>query len=70
MRKRQKRLNYGPRCRPVSLDDYSIDNLSVYNSVRRKGGARMSKRSFGNPAFEDPVSIEITFNCLKITRRL
>jgi len=52
------------------LDDYSIDNLSVYNSVRRKGGARMSKRSFGNPAFEDPVSTEITFNCPKITLRL
>ncbi|XP_050303389.1 uncharacterized protein LOC126741104 [Anthonomus grandis grandis] len=57
MKKRQKRLNYGPRCRPVSLDDYSIDNLSVYNSVRRKGAAaRMSKRSFGNPAFDDPVA--------------
>ncbi|ENN72573.1 hypothetical protein YQE_10674, partial [Dendroctonus ponderosae] len=56
MKKRQKRLNYGPRCRPVSLDDYSIDNLSVYSSVRRKGGARQSKRSFGNPAFEDPVA--------------
>ncbi|XP_066252310.1 uncharacterized protein [Euwallacea similis] len=56
MKKRQKRLNYGPRCRPVTLDDYSIDNLSVYNSIRRKGGARMSKRSFGNPAFDDPVA--------------
>ncbi|XP_076260650.1 uncharacterized protein LOC143196660 isoform X1 [Rhynchophorus ferrugineus] len=55
MKKRQRRLNYGPRCRPVSLDDYSIDNLSVYNSVRRKAD-RMSKRSFGNPAFEDPTS--------------
>ncbi|KAJ8985623.1 hypothetical protein NQ317_015118 [Molorchus minor] len=32
MRKRQKRFNYGERCRPVSLDDYSVDNLSVYNS--------------------------------------
>lgn len=55
MKKRQRRLNYGPRCRPVSLDDYSIDNLSVYNSMRRKND-RMSKRSFGNPAFEDPTS--------------
>ncbi|XP_060526689.1 receptor-type tyrosine-protein phosphatase gamma [Cylas formicarius] len=55
MKKRQKRFNYGPRCTPVSLDEYSIDNLSVYNSVRRKGADRMSKRSFGNPAFDDPV---------------
>lgn len=55
MRKRQKRFNYGQRCTPVSLDDYSMDNVSAYNSVRRKGGARASKRSYGNPAFDDPV---------------
>ncbi|CAG9772961.1 unnamed protein product [Ceutorhynchus assimilis] len=68
MKKRQKRLNYGPRCRPVSLDDYSIDNLSVYNSVRRKGGARMSKRSFGNPAFEDPVAPTHPLNFQALSR--
>lgn len=58
MRKRQKRFNYKQRCRPVSLDDYSVDNVSAFNSVRRKGADRHSKRSYGNPAFEDPVSIE------------
>jgi hypothetical protein len=56
MRKRQKQLNtYGQRCRPVSLDDYNLDNVSVYNSVRRKANLRMSKRSYGNSAFEDPA---------------
>lgn len=57
MRKRQKRFNYGQRCTPVSLDAYSLDSVSVYNSVRRKGAIRASKRSYGNPAFEDTVSI-------------
>lgn len=60
MRKRQKSLSYGQRCTPVSLDAYSLDSVSVCNSssVRRKGagaGARASKRSYGNPAFADPV---------------
>lgn len=55
MRKRQKRFNYGQRCTPVSLDAYSLDSVSVYNSVRRKA-IRASKRSYGNPAFEDTVS--------------
>lgn len=59
MRKRQKRFNYGQRCRPVSLDDYSVESASVYSSVRRKGIIRNSKRSFGNPAFEDPVSFSV-----------
>lgn len=27
----------------------------------------MSKRSFGNPAFEDPVSTQIPFNCPEVT---
>lgn len=54
MRKRQKQLSYGQRCRPVGLDAYSLDNVSVYNSVRRKGVLRMSKRSYGNAAFDDP----------------
>nr|CAI5840067.1 unnamed protein product [Callosobruchus analis] len=53
IRKRQKKFNYKQRCRPVGLDDYSVDNLSVYNSVRRKGLYRQSKRSYGNPAFDD-----------------
>lgn len=56
MKKRQKQLTYGQRCRPVGLDAYSLDNVSVYNSVRRKANAlRLSKRSYGNSAFEDPV---------------
>ncbi|XP_037946057.1 mucin-17-like, partial [Teleopsis dalmanni] len=55
MRKRQKQMSYGQRCRPVSMDAYSLDNVSVLGSVRRKGAAmRASKRSFGNAAFDDP----------------
>lgn len=54
LRKRKKQLTYGQRCRPVGLDAYSLDNVSVYNSVRRKGLLRMSKRSYGNAAFDDP----------------
>ncbi|CAK9834233.1 Tyrosine-protein phosphatase non-receptor type 7 [Anthophora retusa] len=57
MRKRQTRFNYGERCRPVSLDAYSLDSVSAYNSVRRKGVARTSKRSYGNPTFEDSSAI-------------
>ncbi|XP_076678842.1 uncharacterized protein LOC143374540 isoform X2 [Andrena cerasifolii] len=57
MRKRQTRFNYGERCRPVSLDAYSLDSVSAYNSVRRKGAARSSKRSYGNPTFEDTTAI-------------
>ncbi|KAL7018855.1 hypothetical protein ACKWTF_010930 [Chironomus riparius] len=54
-KKRKKQLTYGQRCRPVGLDAYSLDNVSVYNSVRRKANAlRLSKRSYGNSAFEDP----------------
>nr|BAN20665.1 phosphatase fragment [Riptortus pedestris] len=56
MRKRQSGFNYGQRCTPVSLDDYSLDNISVYNSVRRKA-MRASKRSYGNPAFDDPDAV-------------
>ncbi|XP_018331926.1 flocculation protein FLO11 isoform X2 [Agrilus planipennis] len=56
IKRRHKRFNYGQRCTPVSLDAYSVDNVSVYNSVsRRKGIARASKRSYGNPAFDDSV---------------
>lgn len=54
MRKRQKQLTYGQRCRPIGLDAYSLDNISVYNSVRRKSAIRMSKRAFGNAGFDDP----------------
>ncbi|KAK6631517.1 hypothetical protein RUM44_006044 [Polyplax serrata] len=53
MKRRQKRFNYGQRCTPVSLDAYSLDSVSIYNSVRRKGH-RASKRSYGNAAFDDP----------------
>ncbi|CAH0553672.1 unnamed protein product [Brassicogethes aeneus] len=62
MRKRQKKFNYGQRCTPVSLDDYSMDNVSVYNSVRRKAAARASKRSYGNPAFDDPTAVTHPLN--------
>lgn len=55
MRKRRKQMTYGQRCRPVGLDAYSLDNVSVYNSVRRKGILRASKRSYGNAAFDDPT---------------
>lgn len=54
MRKRQKQLTYGQRCRPIGLDAYSLDNISVYNSVRRKSAVRTSKRAFGNAGFDDP----------------
>jgi protein tyrosine phosphatase len=56
MRKRQQKFNYGQRCTPVSLDAYSLDSVSVCGSVRRKGGIRNSKRSYGNAGFEDPTS--------------
>lgn len=56
MRKRQKQLSYAQRCRPLGLDDaYSLDNISVYNSVRRKSTMRTSKRAYGNAAFDDPA---------------
>lgn len=56
MRKRQKQLSYAQRCRPLGLDDaYSLDNISVYNSVRRKSAMRTSKRAYGNAAFDDPA---------------
>lgn len=53
MRKRQKLLSYSQRCRPIGLDAYSLDNMSTFNSVRRKGGLQQSKRAYGNAAFED-----------------
>ncbi|XP_073972788.1 uncharacterized protein isoform X2 [Rhodnius prolixus] len=61
MRKRQRGFNYGQRCTPVSLDGYSLDNISVCNSVRRKA-MRASKRSYGNPAFDDPTAITNSLN--------
>lgn len=54
MRKRQKQLTYSQRCRPIGLDAYSLDNISIYNSVRRKSAHRSSKRAFGNAGFDDP----------------
>lgn len=63
MRKRQ-RQSFKQRCRPVGLDAYSLDNVSVYNSVRRQGkNLRLSKRTYGNSAFEDP---DIKSNVLNI----
>ncbi|KAK5649406.1 hypothetical protein RI129_000435 [Pyrocoelia pectoralis] len=62
MRKRHKRFNYGQRCTPVSLDAYSVDNVSAYNSMRRKGAMRASKRSYGNLAFDDPSSVTNPLN--------
>lgn len=55
MRKRQKQLTYGQRCRPIGLDAYSLDNVSVYNSLRRKSALRASKMAFGNVGFDDPA---------------
>ncbi|CRL08050.1 CLUMA_CG020874, isoform A [Clunio marinus] len=53
--KQRNKQKFSQRCRPVGLDAYSLDNVSVYNSVRRKANAlRLSKRSYGNSAFEDP----------------
>ncbi|KAL3280367.1 hypothetical protein HHI36_017856 [Cryptolaemus montrouzieri] len=68
MRNRQQRFNYGQRCRPVSLDDYSVDNVSVFNSVRRKAAIRGSKMSYGNPAFEDPVCVSHPLNFPAISK--
>jgi hypothetical protein len=59
--KRRSNQKFSQRCRPVGLDAYSLDNVSVYNSVRRKpnrDNLRQSKRSYGNSAFEDPVGLE------------
>ena len=72
MKRRQKRFNYGQRCTPVSLDAYSLDSVSIYNSVRRKG-MRASKRSYGNAAFDDPVGFKLligSFNKKKVVRSL
>lgn len=66
MRKRQKQLSYAQRCRPLGLDDaYSLDNISVYNSVRCKNAMRTSKRAYGNAAFDDPA---LKNNLLTITQ--
>uniref|UniRef100_A0A8D8XQH1 protein-tyrosine-phosphatase n=1 Tax=Cacopsylla melanoneura TaxID=428564 RepID=A0A8D8XQH1_9HEMI len=56
MRKKGRSFNNRQRCIPVSLDDYSLDNVSVYNSTRRKSRQRASKRSYGNPGFDDPTT--------------
>ena len=55
MRHRQAQSKFAKRCTPVSLDDYSLDNISVYNSFRRKQRNRASKRSYTNAGFDDPV---------------
>lgn len=55
MRHRQTQNNFAKRCTPVTLDDYSLDNISVFNSFRRKHRLRASKRSYTNAGFDDPV---------------
>lgn len=54
MRKRQKQTSYSQRCRPVSLDEYTIDNGSIGGSIRKSSALRSSKRTYGNLAFDDP----------------
>lgn len=61
MIKKRKEKQVNQRCRPVpvGLDAYSLDNVSVFNSIRRKANAiRASKRSYDNSAFEDPVRFD------------
>lgn len=55
VRKRGRRTMYAQRCTPVSLDAYSLDSVSVGH---RKGNHRLraSKRSYGNPAYDDEVT--------------
>lgn len=54
VRRRGRRGIYAQRCTPVSLDAYSLDSVSVGH---RKGNHRLraSKRSYGNPAYDDEV---------------
>lgn len=66
MRKRQKQLTYGQRCRPIGLDAYSLDNVSVYNSLRRKSALRASKMAFGNIGFDDPALKNNPLNILQL----
>ncbi|XP_067647418.1 mucin-22 isoform X2 [Eurosta solidaginis] len=69
MRKRQKQMSYGQRCRPVSLDAYSLDNVSVLGSMRRrKGILRTSKRSYGNIAFDDPSLCHNVLNANELAK--
>ncbi|XP_038221909.1 flocculation protein FLO11 isoform X2 [Zerene cesonia] len=55
VRRRGRRGVYAQRCTPVSLDAYSLDSVSVGH---RKGNQRLraSKRSYGNPAYDDEVT--------------
>ncbi|XP_061379397.1 mucin-2 [Danaus plexippus] len=55
VRRRGRRGVYAQRCTPVSLDAYSLDSVSV---GYRKGNQRLraSKRSYGNPAYDDEVT--------------
>lgn len=66
MRKRQKQLTYGQRCRPIGLDAYSLDNVSVYNSLRRKSALRASKMAFGNVGFDDPALKNNPLNIMQL----
>ncbi len=70
MRHRQSQTKFAKRCTPVTLDDYSLDNISVYNSFRRKQRLRGSKRSYTNAAFEDSVRlwvIYININAIEVS---
>ncbi|KAL4717125.1 hypothetical protein ACJJTC_017012 [Scirpophaga incertulas] len=56
VRRRGRRGVYAQRCTPVSLDAYSLDSVSVGH---RKGVQRLraSKRSYGNPAYDDELQV-------------
>ncbi|OXA63287.1 Tyrosine-protein phosphatase non-receptor type 7 [Folsomia candida] len=56
LRHRQSQTKFAKRCTPVTLDDYSLDNISFSNSFRRKQRLRGSKRSYTNAAFDDPTA--------------
>ncbi|CAG7728688.1 unnamed protein product [Allacma fusca] len=70
MRHRQAQTKFAKRCTPVSLDDYSLDNISVYNSFRRKQRNRASKRSYTNAAFDDPNAPSRLCNAVSLTTAL
>ncbi|XP_032675621.1 uncharacterized protein LOC116846193 isoform X2 [Odontomachus brunneus] len=57
VKRRRTRFNYGQRCQPVSLDTFSLDNISAYNSIQRRKVTTRASRSYGNPTFEDSSTI-------------
>ncbi|CAL4068370.1 unnamed protein product, partial [Meganyctiphanes norvegica] len=61
---------YGRRCTPVSMDAYSMDSVSVYQSFRRKSKRNKSSRSvksYLNQAFDDPNGPTRPLNFAKLT---